>query len=245
MMSIKVMKMFKTIKGLFKRTQKYKVIDLGTFSNYGDWDTVKTAMNIIDKDRKKKARLPKNPIDIVHDLEVGIKVPTDKIRESIKELKRRIKFIKNTLKKNNANDEERALDMLKARLRYPKHAHMFRWKTTTDRHIRKMLDKYKLEHRGITYYMRNIPPQAITSMDLYAEILKNITKEPPEFSLIAPEEYFKNPRNDPILLAKSPFGAFYYILGAWDKEISIVTELLDDEELVIDKGDNVGTKHIG
>ena len=33
-------------------------------------------------------------------------------------------------------------------------------------------------------------------------------------------------KKDPILLASSPFGRFFYILGAWDKEVEIVDDLI-------------------
>ncbi len=32
-------------------------------------------------------------------------------------------------------------------------------------------------------------------------------------------------RNDPILLAQSPFGIFWDVLGAWDEEILLLEEL--------------------
>ena len=36
----------------------------------------------------------------------------------------------------------------------------------------------------------------------------------------------KETRKDPILLAKSPFGNWFYVLGAWDKEVQYIDDLI-------------------
>ena len=142
-----------------------------------------------------------------------------------------------TLRQSDTSDETRALDMLKARKLYPKHSHLFRWKTTTAMHIKTLLDKYDLDHKNLRYYVRKIPELAIQHMELYGEVLRKVSKAKPVFSIIAPTKYFEDPKakTDPILLAESPFGTFYYILTAWDKEVSMVSELLDGEELKIEE----------
>ena len=103
-----------------------------------------------------------------------------------------------------------------------------------------------MEYKSISSYVRSIPQVAIHSMRVYTNILSKVTKSKPEFTIIAPPKYFKDPKNytDPILLASSPFGNYYYILTAWDKEISMVSELLDGEELVIDKKGNGKVKKL-
>jgi len=39
-------------------------------------------------------------------------------------------------------------------------------------------------------------------------------------------EVSRERKKDPILLASSPFGKWFYILGAWDKEVEIVDDLV-------------------
>ena len=151
------------------------------------------------------------------------------------------------IRDNYKNEETRALQMLKSRLKYPKVAHLFIWKTTTPQHIGKLLDKYELQHQEIRSYMKSVPCLAIVAMQAYARVFAKVSKDTPAFSLIAPPQYFKSEkakdkRRDPILLARSPFGHYFYILTAWDKEISLVTELLDGEELVVDKNGNGSIK---
>ena len=47
------------------------------------------------------------------------------------------------------------------------------------------------------------------------------------FYIIADKKDFErtSQRRDPILLAQSPFGHFWQILGAWDKEMILIEEL--------------------
>ena len=47
------------------------------------------------------------------------------------------------------------------------------------------------------------------------------------FYSIAEKEMFNDEykRNDPILLVQSPFGIYWQILGAWDKELVLLEEL--------------------
>ena len=240
--------MFKRIKGYFRKKQNISetnIVSLRLFDSpfpFRGNDLEATFFSMRNQDREKKKRIPVKPIDIIHDLEESVDFPKERIKEAIKELESRMKFLKKTLK-TEITDEKRALDMLKARLKYPKYAHLFKWKTTTINHIQTLLDEYELDHKGIRMYVRSIPHDAVSCMQLYAKVLSKVSKEEPNFSLIAPVKYFKDEtkkskQTDPILLAMSPFGNFYYILTAWDKEIGIVSELLDGEELVIDKNGN-------
>ncbi len=229
-------KIFKAIKAIIKPDEVF-IID---FTDFGIWGTEiveDNSLPINPKTGKLKKKIPIQPIDIIHEIEASIEFPEIELKSAIKNLKKLIKFMKKTLKQDYTKDEERALAMLEARVKYPKYSKFFAWKTTTKEHIKKLITKYDLEHGDVKNYVRKIPELAITSMEKYNDIYKKITKDPPKFSLIAPPKYFKDKksRTDPILLARSPFGDYYYILAAWDKEISMVSELLDNEKLVIDK----------
>ena len=37
--------------------------------------------------------------------------------------------------------------------------------------------------------------------------------------------WLREQRKDPIVLATSPLGNYYYVLGAWEKEIAILDKL--------------------
>ncbi len=238
---------FKKIKGYFRKKKEFmdgvEIIDLGVWDEFFEHGMINAQRNM-DRDlknmkNKTKKRIPIQPLDIIHDLEIGVTFPKEKVKEAIRELKKRIEFTKEHLG-GNVRDDKRAIDMLEARLLHPKYGHLFLWKTTTPEHINKLLKKYELDHKDIRDYMRSIPALAVTCMQRYVKVLEKVSDEKPTFTIIAPPKYFKDPKNysDPILLARSPFGNFYYILTAWDKEIGMVSELLDGEELVIDKNGN-------
>ncbi len=203
-------------------------------------DTHREMLNFQFDKKGKDNRKEIKPMDIVHTLEADIDFPLENAKEFAKELEARIKFTKKHIAGSSNRDNVRALDMLKARIKYPKYAQKFNWKTTTEEHIEKLIKKYKLAHKGIRDYMRTIPTMAVNCMRKYTEVHDKVSKEKPEFTLIAPTNHFKDPKNysDPILLVKSPFGSFYYILTAWDEEVSMVSELLDGEELVIEENGN-------
>lgn len=179
----------------------------------------------------KDERLEKEPIEILHELECNIrKLSTSELNKKIELIKERIDLLEDM--NYNTDSTKRVLDMLRAYKKYPSYAKLFCWKTTTDLKIQELLKRYKLKHDTIERYVDALPERAITEILQFKEALKKVSRKNPEFSLIAPESYFKKKSKDPILLAQSPFGNYYYILCAWDNEISIVDELLENEEIV-------------
>jgi len=78
-------------------------------------------------------------------------------------------------------------------------------------------------------YSKNIPMEAIDELEKFLKEYTKVTdeKDKPILRLIiddVPES--KERKKDPILLASSPFGRYYYILGAWDKHVEIVDDLI-------------------
>lgn len=98
---------------------------------------------------------------------------------------------------------------------------------TTDQKIDDLLKKYKLEIKQSDLFVPTFPKEAVDIMKKYTEITKKITGEKPVFYVIAEHADFvkKMQKLDPILLAQSPFGFFWQILGAWDKEMLLLSEL--------------------
>jgi hypothetical protein len=64
-------------------------------------------------------------------------------------------------------------------------------------------------------------------MKLYREEFAKFSDKQLVFYVIAEAEDFEkaDDKRDPILLVQSPFGFYYQILGAWDKEMLILHEL--------------------
>ena len=76
-------------------------------------------------------------------------------------------------------------------------------------------------------FIPTFPTEAIEIMDKYEKKVNELCNKRPVFYVIAENEMFKKEfqRNDPILLVQSPFGVYWQILGAWDKEILLLEEL--------------------
>lgn len=213
-----------------KRKLRLKSRERVRFIPLDSWDSgldvVITAEGIKEiVDERKKVE----PIELLPLLETKIKIPERDLNKLIKEVKKRIKFLEDDLDIEPEN-EIRVLDILTARKKYPKFAHLFSWPTTVESKIEMLTKQFMVRHRPIEAYTKSLPSRAITQMKLFSDLQKKIIKRKPEFTLIAPDKHFKS--KDPILLAKSPFGEYYYILCAWDKEISLVNNLLDERDII-------------
>jgi hypothetical protein len=173
-------------------------------------------------------RLEVKPIEVMHELEKPVAFDTDNLKEIEKKLEARISVFE---KMGASADSEtlRALSICRARMKYPKVADAFHWKTTVDSKIKDLTSKYKLEHRSVSDFIKKMPTEAVEVMTEYTLLYGKVTAESPSFTIIAPASSFK--QRDPILLAKSPFGQYYYILCAWDKEVEYVSDLLSEEKL--------------
>jgi len=76
-------------------------------------------------------------------------------------------------------------------------------------------------------FVPDFPRDAIKAMKEYDEMCESLCNKKGVYYVIADQEDFekKNKRRDPILLAQSPFGQFWQILGAWDEEMVYLGEL--------------------
>lgn len=79
----------------------------------------------------------------------------------------------------------------------------------------------------IAEFVADLPPEATAVMKDYNEHCDKVCGKKAVFYIIADKKDFErtNKRRDPILLAQSPFGHFWQILGAWDDEMLFLEEL--------------------
>ncbi len=79
----------------------------------------------------------------------------------------------------------------------------------------------------IAQFVADMPKEAIDAMKAYNKHTQQICKKDAVFYIIADKKDFKktDKRRDPILLAQSPFGHFWQILGAWDDEMLLLENL--------------------
>jgi hypothetical protein len=101
------------------------------------------------------------------------------------------------------------------------------YQNTTDEKIEELLQKYDLLMNTSDIFIPEFPDVAITAMKAYTEQTEKLCGKKPVFYVIAAPDLFqdKYKRRDPILLVQSPFGFYWQIIGAWDKEMLLLSEL--------------------
>lgn len=109
------------------------------------------------------------------------------------------------------------------------------WKASVDKYphttsalINEVLTKNSnLRCKSANEFIPDFPKEAIEAMKDYNEMCVGVCGRETHFYVIADMKDFgeKNKRRDPILLAQSPFGFFWQILGAWDEEMMYLGDL--------------------
>lgn len=148
----------------------------------------------------------------------------------IKVIEDRIRVLSEYTGNRDIEQEKQCISYLEARKKYNKYKDNFAYPTTNMEMMNLLCDEYTLKIATVNQYSGTMPKEAIDELDKYTKSFKKITKGLPAVRLIVPEKDFKTEekKRDPILLAESPFGNWFYILGAWDKEVLIVDELIYD-----------------
>lgn len=166
------------------------------------------------------------PIEVLKELET---IPTP---FSLIGLEEKIFILKDKQKlivQSHAKREVGALiERLNNRKKYVEHKEFFdRFQNTTDEKIDVLLKKYDLVMKTSDIFVPEFPDQAIKVMTEYTDKLNLICGKKPIFYVIAEPDKFRKAyaKRDPILLVQSPFGFFWQILGAWDKEMLLLSEL--------------------
>ena len=172
-------------------------------------------------------KLTLKPIDVWKELEtIPAPVTLENLEEKIAVLNMKKDFIK-----GNRYAKKEVIDMitrLENRRQYDEFKEYFEQydNTTTDK-INALVNKYELVLRTSDLFIPKFPKEAMDIMTSYKANVKKLCKKSPVFYVIAEKEMFNDEykRNDPILLVQSPFGIYWQILGAWDKELVLLEEL--------------------
>jgi len=177
--------------------------------------------------KKEDTRIEKKPVEVFKEIIGELpKINLAGLDSQIKLVKKRISMLKE-LGMGYMGDESVALSYLEARKKFDKNKALFPWAVTNDTLIQQLCSKYKVKLVDFTLYYRNVPMEAIDELEKFMKAWEIINGDEvkPTFKLII-DEGGKETKKDPILLAPSPFGKWWYILGAWDKEVEIVDDLI-------------------
>lgn len=194
---------------------------IGTINSLATGQLFDIAENI-----PKDLREEKKPVEVVAEI-VAPKpaIQMGAIKEQIKIVEARMKVLRKF--QGQTYDEKYALMYLRARLGYKKYEKLFTWALTTDEMIQALIKKYKVQFVGFSGYSKSLPNEAMKELEKFSLAWEKVVEEEREPQLMMITDYKGTEhKKDPILLAESPFGKWWYILGAWDKEVEIVDELV-------------------
>lgn len=99
--------------------------------------------------------------------------------------------------------------------------------TSTQLVMKLIKENNHLRAQEASSFVPDFPKDAIQAMKEYEDFCVKLCDKTPVFYVIAKSEDFQKvaKRRDPILLAQSPFGHFWQILGAWDEEMIYLGDL--------------------
>jgi hypothetical protein len=166
------------------------------------------------------------PIDVLHELEtVPRPIDLDDLDKKIEILKIKKDLVKQEYTKR---EMDALVERLENRKQYAENREFFeQFQNTDEFKIERLCNTHRLVMKESDIFIPEFPDEAILIMKEYTEQVEAITGKKTVFYVIATKEDFRDAddKRDPILLAQSPFGFFYQILGAWDKEMILLNEL--------------------
>ena len=102
-----------------------------------------------------------------------------------------------------------------------------RFDATDQLKIEALCKKHDLVMKEADIFVPEFPADATQVMTDVTSKFKELCGKKPRFFVIANKDQFRSAdgKRDPILLVQSPFGFYYYVLGAWDDEMLFLPEL--------------------
>lgn len=153
------------------------------------------------------------------------------INEQIEDFKDKLSLLKAEEydMRNGVNEVSSVLIRMENRKKYEEVKDFFEeYPYTTTSRIDEVIKKHDYLKIGqIAQFVADMPKEAVKAMKDYNQNTDKICQKQAVFYIIADKKDFQrtNQRRDPILLAQSPFGHFWQILGVWDKEMLLLESL--------------------
>lgn len=131
--------------------------------------------------------------------------------------------------RNGVREISSVITRLENRKKYPEVKDFFeQYPYTSTSKIKQVIRSHDhLKIGKIAQFLADMPKEAVDVMKEYNTYTGKVCGKQAVFYIIADKKDFKksDSRRDPILVAQSPFGHFWQILGAWDKEMMFLEEL--------------------
>ncbi len=195
------------------------------FTNYSSGRDRIVAFEGSEDQKTETKKIKIKPVDVLHELET---VPHPFNLENLDSKVAMLKDKEKLISQHYAKREVTALiERLELRKKYNDFKDFFtKFQNTTDEKIDAILSRYELVMKTSDIFIPEFPDDAIATMKDYTEQMEKLCGKKPIFYVIAEEKDFKKAweKRDPILLVQSPFGFYWQILGAWDKEMLLLSE---------------------
>jgi hypothetical protein len=179
-----------------------------------------------DAKPKKPTKIAVKPIDVVNELET---IPTPWTLSNLDNKIEILEYKRDLItQKYSRREVEGMIERLQNRKQWEKFKKFFDgYQNTTDEKIDNLLERYDLVMNTSDLFVPEFPDVAIQTMKSYTNNMMKLCKKKPVFYVIAEPDKFRKAyeKRDPILLVQSPFGFYWQILGAWDKEMMLLSEL--------------------
>lgn len=188
------------------------------------------------KNKKPKAEIKITPkgvykLEMLNDKSFKMNTNEKYVDEQLESFKDKLGLIKAEEydMRNGVTEISSIVARMENRKKYPEFKDFFEqypYTTTTKiAEVVKVHDHLKLGQ--IAQFIADMPKEAVDIMKEYNKNTDKLCGKQAVFYIVADKKDFKttNGRRDPILVAQSPFGHFWQILGAWDDEMLFLEEL--------------------
>ena len=161
----------------------------------------------------------------------GINVDPTFLKQQIQSFKDRLSITRSSEfdYENGVREIASMLIRLENRYKYDKFEKFYSdYPYTTTKKINELVKTHShLQIGKVEQFIADMPNEAVEVMKGYTKETEKLCSKKPLYYIIADKKDFKktDSRKDPILLAQSPFGHFWQILGAWDEEMLLLEEL--------------------
>lgn len=223
----------------------YQASGMGLEDGIVGWQNVPTSIGMVvqgnatndnEAAKIKEDRIEKTPKEVyglkmLNDLEFKIKVDPTYVDDQIETFKEKLSMIKSQeFDMNRGTNEIGSMLMrLENRKKYPEFESYFEeFPYTTTAKMKNLVKEHDYLKIGeVSQFLADMPKEAVEVMKSYTKQTEKLCDKKAVFYIIANKKDFQKTENrrDPILLAQSPFGHFWQILGAWDEEMLLIEEL--------------------
>jgi hypothetical protein len=185
----------------------------------------------VKKEEKKITPKGVYELQMLNDKSFKLNTNKDYVDGQIQDFKDKLALIKSEEYDMRRGTEEigSVLVRMENRLKYDEVKEFYeQYPYTTNSKIAGMLKAHDhLQMGQIAQFLADMPKEAVTAMKEYNKATEKLCGKQAVFWIIADKKDFKksDTRRDPILLAQSPFGHVWQILGAWDEEMLFLEEL--------------------